>query len=54
MYASLHEATLNSMILHDPNKAWRTVEKRIVNLAYTKTTLLKSLDGIQRLALEIA
>ena len=54
MYAALHEDQLKALIAADPNKAWRQVEKRIVNLAYLKIEALAKLDGIEKLALKVA
>lgn len=54
MYASLDEAMLNKQIAADPNRAWRTIQKKVVNLAALKVVTMKNLDGVQRLALEVA
>ena len=53
MYAYLDEWQLQRRIDRDKNKAWRTVEKRIVNLVEVKAQALKKLDGIEKLALGV-
>ncbi len=53
MYAYLDVGALQRRISRDKNKAWRTVEKRIVNLHVVREQVVKRLDGVEKLALEI-
>lgn len=51
MYAYLTMPQLQGRINDDPNKAWRTVEKRIVNLFEVQKAALRKLDAIEIMAL---
>jgi hypothetical protein len=53
MYAYLDEKALQRRIDRDKNKAWRTIEKRIVNLHVIREQIIKRLDGVEKLALGI-
>lgn len=53
MYAYLDQAALQRRIDRDKNKAWRTIEKRIVNLHDVREQVIKRLDGVEKLALGI-
>lgn len=53
MYAYLTPEQLDRRIADDKNKAWRTVEKKIVNLATVKAQALAKLDGIEKMAINM-
>ncbi len=53
MYAYFDAGALQRRIDRDKNKAWRTIEKRIVNLHVVREQVVKRLDGVEKLALEI-
>ena len=53
VYAYLDAGALQRRIDRDKNKAWRTIEKRIVNLHVIREQVIKRLDGVEKLALGI-
>jgi hypothetical protein len=52
IYASLSENALDQRLFLDPNRAYITKTKMIVNLAEVRRDALTKLNGIEKLALE--